>query len=215
MIDKVFQLPAGPLGTPSAIGSLYAVAAPLLGGFSFTLVALMMDMAGNTAAPENISPRFLLPAIGVFAFAGIVFIGTVQAGMRAQQNFATPSEYRDWYGIETGETLRDQAYQEQQRRQSDFETWASWTRFLYNLGVVAFLSGVTLLTVPVSFDTPSRWLLVAVPMFGLLAELIWIGVAGSRSFAKRRAATKAGNKLDKSGQKPDRHEGSGEADSVK
>ena len=74
---------------------------------------------------------------------------------------------RRWYGA----WARQYMYTKLLRAQR----WAQWTRWLYHLGIVALLVGLTAIVWPPHHQwTAWRDLLLAVAMLGALSELCWI-----------------------------------------
>jgi hypothetical protein len=99
----------GHLGYRRSIETAGTVAAPLLAGFSFTLLVLLLPSLGEeetmvragqgarlitesqafSAAPEVAAILLLL--------AGLLLIGTVQAAVAVRYHAHTPADYEEWY----------------------------------------------------------------------------------------------------------------------
>jgi hypothetical protein len=171
-----WSLPQGHLGGPDAIQTGGTIAAPLLAGFSFTLMALVITNGGYLRWPHT-ALLFLL-------LAGLTLVGAVQCAFWARQYCVTPDLVRSWWpnldDIGEGWTKEDQAgvYREQQEAMEAYERWASATRLLYNGGILLLLSGIAAALVP-GKNSPLRGdgAAVAVAVAGGAIEAIWIVVS--------------------------------------
>src|SRR6266851_2942460 len=77
-----------PYAYPDAMDSASSVAAPLLAGFSFTLIALIV--------PEARGIRWPGAALSLLVAAGLSFIASVQCGFWARMWSIKPSDLNDW-----------------------------------------------------------------------------------------------------------------------
>jgi hypothetical protein len=176
--DTAWDVPDD-FGAAAAIQSVGTVAAPLLAGFSFTLLTLVVQNPNDFAEPGV--TLLLLVA------AGLAMIFAVQFGAWARLHEARPSDYREWWpdadkdaGLvrEHSDALREHAQ------------WASWTRLSYNLGVLLLLAAVVFLLLPrgetVDLTTARGWA-VAVALAGLAIEGWWMLLTNLRAIRARRS----------------------------
>jgi protein-S-isoprenylcysteine O-methyltransferase Ste14 len=153
-------------GAAAAIQNIGTVAAPLLAGFSFTLLTLVVQNPGNVARPD----LTLLLLVG----AGLAMIFTVQFGAWARQLEARPSDYREWWPDADDDRG---LVREHSRAARQHARWASRTRLSYNIGILLLLAAVVVLLLPpgdsVSLASARGWAVV-VAIAGLLGEAAWL-----------------------------------------
>jgi hypothetical protein len=151
-----------PYGDPAAAESAGSVAAPLLAGFCFTLIGLLV--------PEGKGIRWPDLALALFVAGGFFFIGAVQCGAWARQWTVTPSELDEWGPDDPPE--RKEA--EQRAHALGFAIWSRRLRSMYRAGILALLAGITITLVPSSHITAMRWVAIAIAAVGLAVEGLWI-----------------------------------------
>jgi hypothetical protein len=177
-------------GAAGAIQSVGTVAAPLLAGFSFTLLTLVVQSPNNFAEPD----LTLLLLVG----AGLAMIFTVQFGAWARLHEARPSDYREWWPDADKDAGLAQEHSETMRTHT---RWASLTRVSYNLGVLLLLAAVVFLLLPpgetVDLTTARGWA-VAVAVAGLAVEGGWmlrVNIIAMRD--RRQPWTRAASQVEK------------------
>src|SRR5258708_7565965 len=77
-----------PYGLRSAIGSVGSVASPLLAGFSFALIGLII--------PSTSAIRWPGVSLALLVVSGVAFVMAVQCGFWAQLWVVMPSEVDEW-----------------------------------------------------------------------------------------------------------------------
>jgi hypothetical protein len=130
-----------PPGIASATDSFYQVAAPLLAGFSATIIALT---AGN---PSSLRAGWIALSLAVLAFGMLLL--SVEVGVHAKSQWATPSQYLEWHSAARHD---EHAWNELRRQQLiNYEHWY-WYQIragrLYNAGLLSFLGTIVALVVP-------------------------------------------------------------------
>jgi hypothetical protein len=125
-----------PFGYPAAVESAGSVAAPLLAGFSFALVGLIIP------SPEHF--RWPSGALILLLGGGIFFIAAVQCSFWARQFVVTPQEFEEWRPEYPPE--RKHALQHLHRR--GFTLWAARFNFCYRAGILLLLAGVVVAVIP-------------------------------------------------------------------
>jgi hypothetical protein len=151
-----------PYGFPAATESAGSVAAPLLAGFSFALVGLVIP------APE----RFRWPSatLVLLLAGGVAFVAAVQCSFWARQYAITPEDIDLW----RSEYSRERKLALQHLHKLGFDIWAGRFNVAYRAGILLLLGGIALALVPRGSIGPVRFLAIAVAAAGLLAELCWV-----------------------------------------
>jgi hypothetical protein len=151
-----------PYGDFAAAESAGGVASPLLAGFCFTLIGLIV--------PEGKGIRWPGFALVLLVAGGLFFIAAVQCGAWARQWTVTPQELDEWG---PGEPLgRKEA--EQRAHFVGFSMWSRRLRLADRGGIVALLAGVMVMLVPPGHITGMRWLAIVTAACGLVLESLWI-----------------------------------------
>ncbi len=162
-----------PYGAPAALQSAGTVAAPLLAGFSFTLVGLVLTSPARVRWPDA--------ALLLFTAAGLFLIAAVQCAFWVRRWDVTPAEILSWWPDFDGlpEATREQVFEEQHTHSKRQGRWARATRLAYDGGILSLLAGMTvLLAPPVQQPIVSlRGLAVLLALLGFLAELAWIVIS--------------------------------------
>ena len=160
--------PPFPYGYPEAIDNVGSISAPLLAGINIALAAVLLTTPA--AFPRLHVALFLL----VLATAALV--AAVQFTYQARQFVVKPDELEAWWPNhnELEQRLILRRIQRYHRRR--FGTWAWRARAAYNLGILAFASGVTAILAPRHISHQSLGKLapagLAAAMF--VAEFLWV-----------------------------------------
>ena len=155
-------------GYAAAIDSIGSVAAPFLAGVSSALAVFVMQ---NEAAFGWANLALLL-LIG----AALAFVAALQFSFWARQFAATPAEIEMWWGDEAT-SEQERMHQEQYGDMRHHRLWANRVRRSYNVGLLAFLLGLTTCLVPeagVTEASGSRQLVIGLVTLCLVVELAWI-----------------------------------------
>lgn len=151
-----------PFGYPAAAENAGSVAAPLLAGFSFALVGLIIP------SPEHL--RWPNLALSLLVASGVSFIASVQCGFWARQFVVTPDEIKLWHpDYPQG---RMQALQ--RLHAACFYRWNGRLNRSYRAGIALLLFGVTFALVPPGDIGWLRGVAIAVAAGATLAELMWM-----------------------------------------
>lgn len=151
-----------PYGYFASIISGSTVAAPLLAGFSFSLLALVVS------APENL--RYPTASETCFVVAGAAFIAAVQCGYSAQQWVFAPGDAEAW------NPAASEAWRESIERlhTAAFHLWAGRFRVFFRIGTLALFAGLVLALIPESSLTWQRAVPILAMAIGLAGEIAWI-----------------------------------------
>lgn len=185
-----------------------SVAAPLLAGFAFTLLLLILPtLAEDNGASQPFSRLPELAAL-LLLLAGLLLVMCVQAALTARYHTHTPGELEELYP----EYFRDDAAFDpssapEKKRWTTNEwparrvgskwyggwvlqffheeseqarKWSSAARHLYHVGIVSLLAGVAIAVLPPADDADAwRWTVAVVAVAGALVEVVWI-LSGTR-----------------------------------
>lgn len=168
-----------PYGRPAAIENVGTSAAPLLAGFSITLVGLILQIphVDTAIAQPNI-------AIAMLVAAALLLINAVQCAFNARQYHVPADEWESLVGLFPEGERRAQLLENQVKWSTRRARWTAWTRRLYNVGVLVLLGAVALTLLPpgpVSHIDTARLVAVAFAVIGLLLEAVWVLVGEVRS----------------------------------
>jgi hypothetical protein len=172
-----------PPGIPEAVGSAGAVAAPLLAGFSVTLIVLTLELISNTpgqgvvATPDPI--RWPDVALSLLVAATVSLLTAVQCAFWARQYQALPDEIEQWRGgLEGGNEKEEDAWADARREQFGYAAlqmvWIKRFRWSYHCGILLVLAALVVLLVPAGHIAPGRWVTIGIAAIGALGELTWI-----------------------------------------
>jgi hypothetical protein len=160
-------------GPPAYLESIQAagtVAAPLLAGASFTLVALVLQSPTPFGRWQDVS-------LLLFVAAGLAQIFAVQSVIWTRRYMATPDDLRQWFpddftdrGEQPTEWLRLlQRFNDERARR-----WAGRTRAWINAGISLLLAGVAVGVVPSGPISSVRWQVITVAWIGVAVEASWV-----------------------------------------
>jgi hypothetical protein len=163
----------GPPGYLESIQAAGSVAAPLLAGASFTLVALVLQSTTPFGRWQNLA---LLLLVG----AGLAQVFAVQSVTWTRRYMVTPDELRQWFPddfTDYGERptqwlLNVQGYNDQTARK-----WADRTRMWINIGISLLLAGIAVGVVPPGHIGAMRWVVITLAWIGVTVEASWVTAA--------------------------------------
>jgi disulfide bond formation protein DsbB len=179
--------PPAPYGAPAAAEGRGSVVAPLLAGFSFALIGLIVQSEQTLRWPGL--------ALFLLASAGVLLIAVVQFTFQARQYQVSPSEARDWWpDWDSDPERRDRVYDELRTYRACHLFWIRRARWAYNAGICALLLGLATVLIPRSTVggggiSPGRLAAVAVILAGLALEFALLAahwLLGSRPAGLRR-----------------------------
>jgi hypothetical protein len=194
---------AGTAAAPLLAGfafTLFVLVVPTLGEDKTLLTTgkgtrLVTESNAFSAAPEL--------AAGLLLFAGLLLIFSLQAAIYLQYHNLRPSDLAEWYPEYFPESVANPPEGTQQLGEWSTADWpamrvenqwyggwprrflrdevqradkhAKWMRWLYHLGILSLLGGLTALVwPPAGAGGSGRWALVVVGAIGVIAEVVWI-----------------------------------------
>jgi hypothetical protein len=160
------------------------VVAPLLAGFSITLLGIVVQYDKALRWPDL--------ALLLLATASVLLLSVVQFTYRAHRYATIPNEAKSWYPeIERDRAQRDRVYEELRNHRACHQFWAGRARRLYNVAICVLLLGISVVLVPSSPMGPLRVAAAGVVLLGLAGELLlltagWLLAPGRRGRRGRR-----------------------------
>lgn len=172
-----------PYGRSAAIENVGVSAAPLLAGFSFALVGLILGIQnpGKDIAEPNI-------ALAALVVAALLLVNAVQCAFHARQYYVPPDEWVSLVELFPEGKRRDQLWENQVEWSKRQATWTAWTRRLYNLGVLVLFGAVAVTLLPpgpVRDIDKVRLVAVGLALTGLAIEFVWVLSGEVASLRKR------------------------------
>jgi hypothetical protein len=158
---------AGTYGYAEAVTTAGTLAAPVLAGFSITLIVVVIQAGSDMGAPGA--------ALDLLAAAVVALVLSVQAAFIARIYLARPSDILEWWPDATDEEVT--GLREEQRMLTDkYRRWASVFRRSYNLGLLLLIAAVTMIMMPPSHShhEVERWIGFSILAAAFGAELLWM-----------------------------------------
>ena len=162
-----------PYGYPETIQSAGMVVAPLLAGFTITLVGLVVDTS-------NRGIRYRDTALLILAGAVAALLTAVQCAYAARQFMVTPDEIEAWWpgvnnAADPNEVTQWWELRAEQLAHSQMHSrWATRFRYAYHTGIVLVLAGLAVALIPPDGMSTARWAAVVVVAGAALGETLWI-----------------------------------------
>jgi hypothetical protein len=157
--------PPFPYGYTAAVDSAGTIAAPLLAGFSFTLIGLVVPKAEGIRWPGI--------ALSLLIFAAVAFIAAVQYAFSARMWVTRPSEIAEQEPLtQPWEKVRIQRLHD-----LGFLRWFKRFQRAYRLGILSLFAGVGFLLIPAGPTEripAERWAAISIAGAGFASELLWI-----------------------------------------
>src|ERR1700744_2701635 len=163
----------GPLGYLESIQAAGSVAAPLLAGASFTLVALVLQSSTPFGRWQDLALLLLVAA-------GLAQVFAVESVIWARRYMATPDDLRQWFPddfTEHGERPTQWLLNVQELYSLSARKWADRTRIWINAGISLLLAGIAVGVVPSGHISPLRWPVVGTAGAGGSVEASWVTAA--------------------------------------
>jgi hypothetical protein len=163
-----------PYGSPEALENLGTSAAPLLAGFAFALIGLLLDKGSSMWKPDL--------ALLLLVLAGVLLIGAVEFAFNARRYHVPPGDYVAFSEIAKADGYDVASLQASQVEwRKEHASWAGWARRAYNAGIIALFFAIAIVLVPHSglgHMAPLRVAAVATPALAGTVELIWWVASG-------------------------------------
>jgi hypothetical protein len=178
--SKVSELPPegkwlvpDPEGYFDAIQVTGTMVAPILAGFAFAILALVLvPVAKNEADPL----RWRDPVLALLVAAALLLIISTQAAIRARMTMVEPDELMKWYPSAVDEHEKPNLdVRTRQRDLHDRTAKASnICRQTYNAGVLLLFTSIAVLLVPRSPVDDARRAVIVVALVAVAIEAAWL-----------------------------------------
>jgi hypothetical protein len=173
---------AGPYGEHSGTDAVTTVAAPLLAAAAVTLAGVIIQQEDALRLPGT--------TLLILTGAILVLVASVQCGAWARRYMTTPDQMHSWW---PGANPARRAIIEQEQRlySKRLNIWAGLAALTFNVGLVLLWSGLSVALVPTdnSAQPGLRWVACVVAATGAVIEVIWVIVAQSARYRRRRRAS--------------------------
>jgi hypothetical protein len=161
---------AGPPWYLDSIQAAGSVAAPLLAGASFTLVALVLQSTTPFGRWQDLALLLLVAA-------GLAQVFAVQSVVWTRRYMVTPDDLKQWYPgdfSDPGKRPTEWLLNIQRGNNQLAEKWADRTRWWMNAGISLLLAGIAVGVVPAGHISGVRWAVIAVAWAGVAVEASWV-----------------------------------------
>jgi hypothetical protein len=158
--------PPDPYGAFAAVDGLGGTAAPLLAGFSITLMVLVIELAASLRWPDL--------ALVLLGIAAVTFLQVVQLNARARGYAVTPAQVREWYPDFDDPDRQAVVARELRHHRACWAYLVRRTRLRYNLGILALLCAIAVVLIPSGQVGGWRVAAIAVTVAGVGLELLEI-----------------------------------------
>jgi MFS family permease len=187
-----------PYGHSRSVDSAGTIAAPLLAGFTITMMTFVVE--------HHDLVRWADIALLVLVSAAILLLISVQCAYSARRYAVIPSELVDWWpDIHDDDDRLEMVREEQWGHAELYTLWVRRFTNTFNAGILLVLVGLMLVLLPPDrvMGKPadisiSRYFAVSVSAAGVVLELLWIiatwGVGGSMR-AKRKPQEASGGRI--------------------
>ena len=159
-------VPPAPLGEADAVQILSGVAAPLLAGFSFTLIGIIVPTPFDHLRWPNLTLALLVGA-------AVTLIIAVQVGARARAYQTDPDTVGMWlYFFNLTDRVRQQQWHAARLR-----VWSAASRVMFDLGILFLFASATLFLVPrgsLTSASAARLAPSGIMAVGFGIECIWL-----------------------------------------
>jgi len=192
VVRRTWQVPI-PYGRAAAVEAMTGIAAPLLAGFSLSLLGIIAQAPASFHWPGA--------AMTVLCVVVALLVACVQFGFRARSYHYSRADLEAWLPGPHNQRYED-AFADQQK--ADWQDWLTWhgrARFTYNLAIVLLAVGLALVIAPpASYPAPGvltgteraiRWIGAAFALAAGAGELWWIGRDLYSERRARKTATRA------------------------
>lgn len=166
--DVTLWLPA-PLGQAAAIEAMGTIAAPLLGGFAFAAIGLVIEARPEVRWPDQ--------TLALLVVAFLMFVTCLQATFHAKRHHVSPDEWLAWLALAPTDARRDQLHRTFIAGLAAYGRWVAIARWSYNLAIVLLFAATAVFLVPRSHDV-SGWRTAGIAIAGLaaLGECLWVAI---------------------------------------
>jgi hypothetical protein len=162
-----------PEGYYDAMQAAGTTVAPILAGFAFAILALVLvPPAKNEADPL----RWRDPVLAFLVFSALLLIICTQAAIRARATLVKPDELRAWYPSSVDEKGWPDQWLATRQKELEGRTAraSSVCRHTYNAGTLLFFTAIAVLLVPPSPVDDARRIVLVAAAIAVAVEAAWL-----------------------------------------
>jgi hypothetical protein len=137
--SRFFESLPQPWGEAAAVDALATTAAPMLAGFSFALLGLVITGSSSLHWPSL--------TVALLVAAGLILSVAVQFGSIARRWAISPADWRELLSVAPETQLRALA-NAGPAALAKHRRWLLWTRIIFNCGLVVLFVAVAFALVP-------------------------------------------------------------------
>ncbi|HEX7993801.1 MAG TPA: hypothetical protein VF506_07755 [Streptosporangiaceae bacterium] len=168
-----------PEGYYDAVQATGTMIAPILAGFAFAILALVLIPPGKEEADPL---RWRDPVLALLVVSALFLIISTQAAIRARANLVKPDELRAWYPLSVDEAGRPNQWLAERQRLLEQRTARASTacRHTYNAGTLLFFTAIAVLLVPSGPVDDARRAVLGAATVAVAVEAAWLTGASMR-----------------------------------
>lgn len=170
-VDVTREFPR-PFGQAAALEAMGTIAAPLLAGFAFASIGVILQVQKSLRWPDQ--------ALVLVVAATLLFITSLQASFNARRHWVPPDQWSAWLGLAPSPARRGQLQREWTSDLASYRRWSEAARITYNLAIVVLLAAIAVLLVPRGDIELWRTIGIVLACAGALGEVAWV-LAASRA----------------------------------
>jgi hypothetical protein len=165
--------PRQPEGYYDAIQATGTMVAPILAGFAFAILALVLVPSAKGAADPV---RWRDPVLALLVFSALLLIICTQSAIRARGTLVKPDELRAWYPSSVDAAgLPNQWLAGRQKALEERTARASTVcRYTYNAGTLLLFTAIAVLLVPPSPVDDARRVAMVAATLAVAVEAAWL-----------------------------------------
>lgn len=165
--------PRLPEGYYDAIQATGTMVAPILAGFAFAILAIVLvPPARNEPDPL----RWRDAVLALLVFSALLLIISTQAAIRARATLVKPDELRAWYPLSVDQAGRPNQWLEDHQKTLDGRTLraSGACRQAYNAGTLLFFTAIAILLVPSGPVDDARRVVLGAAAIAVTVEAAWL-----------------------------------------
>jgi hypothetical protein len=162
-----------PEGYYDAMQAMGTMVAPILAGFAFAILALVLVPPAKGAVDPV---RWRDPVLALLVFSALSLIICIQGAIRARATFVKPDELRAWYPTSVNEQGEPNKWLADRQKALEERTARASTasRHTYNAGTLLFFTAIAVLLVPPSPVDDARRVTLVAATLAVAVEAAWL-----------------------------------------
>lgn len=162
-----------PEGYYDAIQATGTTVAPILAGFAFAILAIVLVPPGKNE-PDPL--RWRDAVLALLVFSALLLIISTQAAIRARATLVKPDELRAWYPLSVDPAGRPNQWLEGHQKALEGRTLraSGACRQAYNAGTLLFFTAIAVLLVPSGPVDDARRVVLGAAAIAVTVEAAWL-----------------------------------------